>query len=95
MKYYWVYVLASQKNGTLYVGVTSNLSRRIDEHKRKLVDGFTKEYNISQLVYVEEFKNVNEAIDREKCIKKWNRAWKLRLMENQNPDWIDLYEYIV
>jgi putative endonuclease len=77
------------------VGVTSDLPRRIYEHKQKLIDGFTKKYNITQLVYAEEFPNVNDAIHREKCIKKWNRAWKLKLIEEHNPDWSDLYESIL
>lgn len=95
MKSYYVYILASKRNGTLYVGVTSDLPRRIYEHKQKLVDGFTKKYNIATLVYAEEFQNINNAIHREKCIKKWNRAWKLRLIEEHNPDWSDLYEHIL
>ena len=95
MKSYWVYILASKRNGTLYVGVTSNLPRRVYEHKEKLIEGFTKRYNVSQLVYAEEFKQINDAIYREKCIKKWNRAWKMRLIEEQNPDWMDLYENIL
>ncbi|WP_395947382.1 GIY-YIG nuclease family protein [Caedibacter taeniospiralis] len=92
MKRCWVYILASKRNGTLYVGVTSNLSYRVYEHKEKLIEGFTKKYNITQLVYAEEFQDINDAIHREKCIKKWNRAWKLKLIEEQNPDWRDLYE---
>lgn len=92
MKAYYVYILASKRNGTLYVGVTSDLPRRIYEHKQKLIDGFTKKYNITTLVYAEEFQNINDAIHREKCIKKWNRAWKLKLIEEHNPDWSDLYE---
>jgi putative endonuclease len=92
MKGYWVYILASKRNGTLYIGVTSNLSRRVYEHKEKLIEGFTKKYNITQLVYAEEFQDINDAIDREKCIKKWNREWKLKLIEKQNPNWEDLYE---
>ena len=95
MKSYWVYNLASKRNGTLYVGVTSNLSCRIYEHKQKLIDSFTKRYNITTLVYVEEFQTVGDAIYREKCIKKWNRAWKLQLIEEYNPDWSDLYECIL
>ncbi len=91
---YWVYILASKRNGTLYVGVTGDLSRRIYEHKEKLTDGFTKKYNINQLIYIEEFQDITEAIHREKCLKKWNRAWKLRLIEEQNPDWRDLYETV-
>ncbi len=95
MKNYWVYILASQRNGTLYVGVTNNLARRIYEHKEKSIDGFTKKYNITQLVYAEVFQDINGAIYREKSIKKWNRAWKVRLIEEQNPDWKDLYEGIL
>ena len=91
---YWVYILASKRNGTLYVGVTGDLSRRIYEHKENLTDGFTKKYNINQLIYIEEFQDITEAIHREKCLKKWNRAWKLRLIEEQNPDWRDLYETV-
>ncbi|MGL5720316.1 MAG: GIY-YIG nuclease family protein [Alphaproteobacteria bacterium] len=91
MKRYWVYILASKRNGTLYIGVTSNLSRRVHEHKESLIEGFTKKYATAHLVYVEEFQGINDAIYREKCIKKWNRAWKLRLIEEQNPDWRDLY----
>ncbi|MEA0970596.1 GIY-YIG nuclease family protein [Candidatus Megaera venefica] len=91
---YWVYILASKRNGTLYVGVTGDLSRRIYEHKENLNDGFTKKYNINQLIYIEEFQDIIEAIHREKCLKKWNRAWKLRLIEEQNPDWRDLYETV-
>ncbi len=95
MNSYWVYILASQRNGTLYIGVTNDLVRRIYEHKSKFIGNFTKKYNVIQLVYVEEFQNVNEAIYREKCIKKWNREWKLRLIEEQNPHWRDLYEDII
>lgn len=92
MKNYWVYVLASQKNGTLYVGVTNDLSRRIYQHKKKLEDGFTRKYNVNQLVYAEEYYSINEAISREKCIKRWKRSWKVQLIEAQNPHWRDLYE---
>ena len=92
MKSYWLYILASKRNGTLYIGVTSDLSRRVYEHKDKLIEGFTKKYNITKLVYAEEFRNINDAIYREKCVKKWSRAWKLNLIEGQNPDWDDLYE---
>ncbi len=95
MKSYWVYILASKKNGTLYVGVTTDLCRRIYQHKQKLIDGFTKKYNITQLVYVEELQDVHDAIHREKCLKKWNRVWKLKLIEEHNPDWHDLYENIL
>ena len=86
--------MASSRNGTLYVGVTSNLPRRVYEHKEKLLEGFTKKYSIDKLVYAEEFKYINDAIYREKCIKKWNRAWKIKLIEKQNTDWNDLYDFI-
>lgn len=84
--------ISSKRNGTLYVGVTSDLPRRIYGHQQKLIDGFTKKYNITILVYAGEFQNINDAIHREKCIKKWNMAWKLKLIEEHNPDWSDLYE---
>jgi len=92
MNLYWLYILASKRNGTLYTGVTGDLVGRIYTHKAKLVDGFTKKYNVNQLVYVEEFNDIHQAISREKCIKKWNRAWKLSLIESYNPGWRDLYE---
>ena len=95
MKIYWVYILSSKRNGTLYTGVTNDLLRRVYEHKHKLVDGFTKRYHVSQLVYAEEFNDINEAILREKCIKQWKRAWKLQLIEEQNPNWKDLYEDLI
>lgn len=95
MNSYWVYILVSRRRGTLYVGVTGNLVHRIYTHKEKLVDGFTKKYNVIQLIHAEEFVDINEAIHREKCIKKWNRQWKIRLIEESNPDWKDLYENAV
>lgn len=94
MSNYWVYILASKRNGTLYIGVTNNLKRRIFEHKEKLIYSFTRRYNVVLLVYVEEFNNLKEAICREKSLKKWNRSWKLELIEGQNPTWKDLYEDI-
>lgn len=90
-----VYVLASQRNGTLYVGVTSNLRKRVWEHKNELVEGFTKRYGVHHLVYYEIYDDMMPAITREKQIEKWNRAWKLDLIEKQNPDWKDLWEGIV
>ncbi len=90
MKNYYVYILASGKNGTLYIGVTNNLERRIDEHKGKVVDGFTKKYNISTLVYFESTDDVESAISREKALKMWKRQWKLSLIESINPNWNDL-----
>lgn len=88
----YVYILSSQKNGTLYVGVTSELIKRVYEHKTKIFKGFTSDYNVTQLVYYEIHSDITEAILREKRIKKWNRAWKLRLIEKDNPHWKDLYE---
>jgi len=90
-----VYVLASKHNGTLYTGVTSNLAKRIYEHKQDLADGFTKKYRVHLLVYYELHSNMNAAITREKQIKKWNRKWKLQLIEKNNPNWIDLYANIL
>ncbi len=94
MKDYFVYILASKKNGTLYIGVTNNLLRRVWEHKNGLVEGFTKKYNVKQLIYFEQTNSVEEAILREKQIKKWNRQWKFRLIEKMNPTWIDLYKQV-
>ena len=90
-----VYLLASQRNGTLYVGVTSDLVRRVWEHKNDLADGFTKEYGVHTLVYVESHGAMIDAIVREKQLKKWNRAWKLRLIEQLNPNWDDLYDTLI
>jgi putative endonuclease len=89
-----VYILASKRNGTLYIGVTSNLQNRNWEHKRDLVDGFTKRYRVHRLVYYELHGDMVSAISREKQIKKWNRAWKLELIEKHNPGWKDLSEGI-
>lgn len=93
-KQYFVYILASQYKGTLYVGVTSNLVRRVYEHKEKQADGFTKKYDISMLVHYEVFQDAENAITREKQIKKWKRDWKVDLIEKANPDWQDLYPSI-
>jgi putative endonuclease len=90
-KAYYVYLLASNRNGTLYVGVTSDLPRRIWEHREGFVDGFTKEHAIKRLVWFEQHETAEGAITREKQIKKWNRAWKLELIEAENPYWNDLY----
>lgn len=91
---YYVYLLASDRNGTLYVGVTNDLVRRVYEHKQKLVRGFTKQYGVHSLVWFEIYDDPVNAIAREKDIKKWRRAWKLRLIELSNPQWLDLYEQI-
>jgi putative endonuclease len=90
-KYYYVYILASQRNGTLYIGVTDNLARRVLEHKDNVVEGFTKRYNIHTLVYHEQYENPESAIQREKQLKKWERRWKIALIEMNNPRWEDLY----
>jgi putative endonuclease len=89
-KNYFIYILASQKNGTLYTGVTSNLRKRIGEHKSNAIEGFTKEHSVHILVYYENFNDIQTALAREKQIKKWNRAWKLNLIEKDNPEWRDL-----
>ncbi len=91
MNSYWVYILSSSDNGTLYIGVTDNLLRRVYEHKHKLTEGFTKSYNVDKLVYFEETNDISIAIKREKQLKKWNRKWKLKLIEEMNPKWLDLY----
>lgn len=90
-KQYFVYILASKKNGTLYVGVTSDLPKRILEHKNNLVEGFTKKYNIHNLVYFEIYDNPNIAIEREKYLKRKKRKYKIALIEKENPFWKDLY----
>jgi len=87
-----VYILASKRNGTLYVGVTSNLIKRVWEHKSDLVGGFTRKYGVHRLVYYEIFDAMPEAISREKQMKRWHRAWKLRVIEEMNPTWRDLWE---
>jgi putative endonuclease len=78
-------------NGTLYIGVTNNLRRRVYEHKNGLIEGFTKKYNVNRLVYYEQTENIEGAIQREKRLKKWNRQWKIELIEQINPDWKDLF----
>ena len=89
---YYVYILTTRKNTVLYTGVTGDLVKRVWEHKQGSVKGFTKKYNVHKLVYVEEFGDVDAALHREKCIKEWNRDWKIELIEKQNPDWVDLYD---
>ena len=91
-KVYWVYILASRRNGTLYIGITNDLVRRVSEHRGGTVAGFTKKYGVKHLVYFEEFANIGDAIHRETRLKKWNRKWKLDLIEAQNPEWKDLYD---
>ena len=89
-KQYYVYILANNKYGTLYTGITSNLIKRIYEHKHGLLEGFTKKYNVHRLVYYEIHTDVYEAISKEKRIKKWYRQWKINLIEENNPHWLDL-----
>ena len=95
MKIYYLYILASRKNGTLYVGVTSDLPKRIAEHKQNLIEGFTKKYKVHVLVYYEVYKDIQEAISREKQIKNWTRSWKISLIEETNSEWRDLYNEIL
>jgi putative endonuclease len=90
-KFPCVYILASQRNGTLYIGVTSDLIKRVWQHKNDLVDGFTKKYKVHSLVWYESHETMESALKREKNIKKWNREWKLALIERSNPQWQDLY----
>lgn len=92
MRTYFVYIMASQKNGTLYIGVTNDLERRIFEHKNDINEGFTKRYGVHTLVYYEESNDIGEAILREKQLKKWYRKWKIELIEGVNPGWRDLAE---
>ena len=88
---FYVYILASQRNGTLYIGSTADLIGRVYQHKNKLVDGFTKRYNVDKLVYYEIYGDRALALMREKQLKKWNRAWKIKLIEKDNPYWKDRY----
>ena len=87
---YAVYILASRKNGTLYIGITSNLPLRVEQHKALVVPEFTRRYRVTTLVHVERYSDMYEAIAREKQLKVWNRAWKIKLIERSNPDWLDL-----
>ena len=94
MKQPAVYILASQKYGTLYIGVTSNLLKRTEQHKTGAHEGFTKDYHVTRLVHVERFATMKEAIAREKRLKEWQRAWKIQLIEETNPDWRDLFDQL-
>ena len=94
-KQFYVYILASKRNGTLYTGVTSNLIQRVWQHKHDVIQGFTRKYNLKTLVYYEVHENAESALTREKKIKRWRRSWKLDLIENSNPGWRDLYEDIL
>jgi putative endonuclease len=93
-KQHYVYVLASRRNGTLYIGVTNNLVRRVWEHREGLIDGFTKQYGVTRLVYFECFEDVRQAIHREKRLKKWKREWKMNLIQETNVEWNDLYDQL-
>jgi putative endonuclease len=95
MKTYFVYIMASKKNGTLYIGVTSDLARRVWQHKNNAHDGFTKKYGVHRLVWYEVHREVTDAIQREKQMKKWCRQWKINLIEQENPDWRDLYDELL
>ena len=95
MKTYYVYILASKRNGTLYIGVTNDLIKRVYEHKNSLVEGFTKKYFVHKLVYYEQTEDIYSAIQREKRLKKWNRAWKIKLIEDFNCNWKDLYYELI
>jgi putative endonuclease len=90
VEYFFVYILASKNQGVLYIGVTNNLTRRVQEHKAGVIEGFTKKYFVYKLVYFETYTSVLEAIKREKQLKKWNREWKVSLIEKENPNWFDL-----
>ncbi len=92
---YYVYILASKRNGTLYIGVTNNLVKRVYGHKNNLVEGFTKKYQVHNLVYFESYEDVNEAITKEKQMKEWKRYWKIKTINKFNPEWRDLYSSII
>ena len=93
-KTYYVYIITNERNTVLYIGVTNNLVRRIYEHRNGLVEGFSKRYNVKKLVYYEDTGDVRAALEREKELKKWRRQWKIELIEKDNPDFADLYDYI-
>ncbi|MFA6391329.1 MAG: GIY-YIG nuclease family protein [Patescibacteria group bacterium] len=95
MNQYYVYIMASKKNGTLYIGVTNNIIRRVYEHKNNEVEGFSKKYKVHRLVYYEQTENVESALNREKQLKKWNREWKINLIQKENPNWKDLYNELI
>jgi len=93
-KLYFVYILASKRNGTIYIGVTNDLIRRVWEHREGAAVGFTKKYGVTTLVYYECFEEISAAIQRETRLKKWKRLWKIALIEKDNPRWLDLYETV-
>jgi len=92
---YYIYIMSSKKNGTIYIGITSDLIKRVYEHKNDLTEGFTKKYQVHNLVYYEIVQDIESAIKREKQLKKWDRKWKLELIEKNNPEWNDLYNQII
>ncbi len=92
---YFVYILSSKPRGTLYVGVTNNLIRRVFEHKNKLIEGFTEQYDVNLLVWYESTESIESAIAYEKKLKRWRREWKIEMIEEQNPEWVDLYQQII
>jgi putative endonuclease len=94
-KSFYIYILANRRNGTLYIGVTSNLIKRVWEHKNKLAEGFTEKYGVNKLVYFEQASDAENAVRREKRLKKYNRRWKMDLIEKMNPDWKDMYEELI
>ena len=94
-KTYYVYILASKRNGTLYIGVTNDLERRLYEHRNNLIEGFTNKYNVHHLVYYEDVNDIQSALQREKQLKRWTRKWKIELIEKVNPEWRDLAEDFV
>lgn len=91
----YLYIMSNKRNGTLYIGVTTKLTSRIYQHRTSQTKGFTQRYNLTRLVYFETHQNIYEAISREKRLKNWNRAWKVKLIEKENPEWMDLYEQIL
>jgi len=91
----WVYIITNRRDGTLYVGVTSDLPRRAYEHREGLIKGFSKRYGLKLLVYCEEHDDIRDAIQREKTIKHWPRTWKVRLIHRMNPEWADLYDQLI
>ena len=95
MNTYYVYILASKKRGTLYIGMTNNLAKRLENHKKEVVEGFTKKYHVHRLVYIETTNDVQAALKREKQLKNWKRDWKIELIEKQNPEWEDLSEKLL
>lgn len=95
METYYIYILASKRNGTLYTGVTNDLLRRVWEHKNAVVEGFSQKYGVKKLVWYESTTDIDAAIMREKQIKKWDRQWKIKMIEKENPNWKDLFDEII